>query len=91
MKRKVNLLPDWLIGVLLTLIILGGLLIGWSPLQTLEYKTYDLRTKFRQQKASSPVVIVAIDDMSIANIGRWPWPRGYIAAMIDQLAGYGAK
>ncbi|MEK6652024.1 MAG: serine/threonine-protein kinase [Nitrospirota bacterium] len=91
MKRKVNLLPDWLIGILLTLIILGGLLAGWSPLQTLEYKTYDLRTKFRQQKASSPVVIVAIDDMSIANIGRWPWPRGYIAAMIDQLAGYGAK
>ena len=49
MKRKVNLLPDWLIGILLTLIILGGLLIGWAPLQTLEYKTYDIRTKFRQQ------------------------------------------
>jgi len=29
---------------------------------------------------------VAIDDTSIAQIGRWPWPRTKIATLIDRLS-----
>ena len=33
----------------------------------------------------------AIDDQSIANIGRWPWPRDVHAKLIDQLSAAKAK
>jgi len=91
MKLKKTIFPDWLIGILLTLLVLGGFFFEWYPLRLLEYKAYDSMTKLRQRKVSSPVVIVTIDDASIASIGRWPWPRSYIAEMIDLLSGYGAK
>ena len=35
--------------------------------------------------------MIAIDDQSIANIGRWPWPRDIHARLIDQLAAAKAK
>ena len=91
MKRIKTIFPDWLIGILLTLLISGGFFLEWDPLRLLEYKAYDSMIKLRQRKASSPVVIVTIDDVSIASIGRWPWPRVYIAEMIGLLSGYGAK
>jgi serine/threonine-protein kinase len=91
MKLPRNIFSDWLIGIILTILILGSFLVEWYPLQALEYKTYDLRAKLRQRKVSSPVVIVAIDESSIANLGRWPWPRSYMAEMIDLLSEYEAK
>ncbi len=35
--------------------------------------------------APEDVVIVAIDDGSIAQLGRWPWPRAVHAALLDRL------
>ena len=35
--------------------------------------------------------MIAIDDASIANIGRWPWPRDVHAKMVDLLAAAKAK
>jgi serine/threonine-protein kinase len=37
------------------------------------------------------VAVIAIDDQSIANIGRWPWPREVHAEMIARLKQAGAK
>jgi adenylate cyclase len=31
------------------------------------------------------IVIVAIDDDSLQDLGRWPWPRDYFAKVIDYL------
>ncbi|WKZ29633.1 MAG: adenylate/guanylate cyclase domain-containing protein [Patescibacteria group bacterium] len=39
----------------------------------------------------SDIVIVGIDDASIAAIGRWPWPRSVHAEMIDTLKEAGAS
>lgn len=41
--------------------------------------------------APSDVVIVAVDDASIAELGRWPWRRALHAALIDRLRELGAK
>lgn len=41
--------------------------------------------------ASSDIIIVAIDNKSIAAIGRWPWDRAEHAAMIDRLTAAGAS
>ena len=41
--------------------------------------------------ASGDIVLVKIDDQSLREIGRWPWPRRYHAQLIDQLTAAGAK
>ena len=37
------------------------------------------------------MAVIAIDDTSIANIGRWPWPRDVHAQLVDKLASAQAK
>ncbi len=41
--------------------------------------------------ANKKIHIIAIDEKSIAEIGRWPWSRDYHSAMIDRLNDGGAK
>ncbi len=41
--------------------------------------------------APKDIVIVAIDDASVAQIGRWPWRRATHAALLDNLRKAGAK
>jgi serine/threonine-protein kinase len=84
--------PTFAIGFFLTVIVLALYFVQWSFLESIELKTFDLRTRFNQAlKPSSPVVIVSIDDESIAQLGRWPWPRSVIAGMIDSLSKSGAR
>ena len=35
--------------------------------------------------SNSPVVLIGIDDKSIAVLGRWPWPRTLHAGLIDRI------
>jgi eukaryotic-like serine/threonine-protein kinase len=79
---------NWLVAGALTLVLLLATLVQWSPLLTLEYKTYDLRARLRAKKPTAPIVVVAIDDASIERLGRWPWPRGYMAELMAQIASY---
>ena len=49
----------------------------------------DLRFRLRGAQAAHPdIVIVEIDDASISQIGHWPWPRSYHAALLKILASY---
>ena len=40
---------------------------------------------------SSPVEVVVIDDASLAQDGRWPWPRGQLARLIRAISASGPK
>src|SRR5262245_10972439 len=90
---KKFLLSDLFFGVLLTLFVAGSYLVQSSFLESIEYKFYDVRARFRQDAATKPaeVAIIAIDDDSLAQLGRWPWPRSRIAAMLDKVSSYGPK
>lgn len=39
-----------------------------------------------QDVSASEVVIVAIDDTSVAALGQWPWPRSLHAQLIDRIS-----
>jgi serine/threonine-protein kinase len=82
---------EYVIGVLLTLLVLAAFVLELNPLQELEHVAYDFMAGFRQKEASGNVAIVAIDDRSMKALGGWPWPRGRMAEMIDLLSKYGAK
>ena len=38
---------------------------------------------------ATPVTIVAIDDRSLAQLGRWPWPRTLLAQLMHTINAYG--
>lgn len=91
---KVNLkhfLPRFLIGLAITVIFAGFYLINFHPLEVLENKTYDYRFVFRGTKVNkNNVVIAAIDDESLKELGRWPWSRDIMAKLVDLLSENGA-
>ena len=60
-------------------------------IQSLERKAYDLGVKAASRAPSDRIAVIAIDDQSIANIGRWPWPRDVHAKMTDILSNAKAK
>jgi CHASE2 domain-containing sensor protein/tRNA A-37 threonylcarbamoyl transferase component Bud32 len=81
---------DWFVGVLVVLAVL--LLNSFSDFfGTLERRYYDFASTSTQRQPSNRIAIIAIDDQSIANIGRWPWPRDVHAKLIDQLTAANAK
>jgi serine/threonine-protein kinase len=91
MKNKGRLL-DAAMGFALTLFVAGSYYYRYPLLESVEFKAYDLRAKLRQNLNPPPeIVLVAIDDDAIAQIGRWPWPRTRIAAAIDRLKAAGPK
>ena len=62
-------------------------------LEAFEAKTYDLRFKnMRGALVPNPeIAIIAIDEKSIAELGRFPWTRTEYARLIAKLADVGAK
>ncbi len=80
---------DWFAGVILSLVLL--LTSGTDLLQSLERKAYDIGIGLSQRQPSPQVAVIAIDDPSIANLGRWPWPRDIQAKMVDLLSAAQAK
>lgn len=52
---------------------------------------YDIGLDALQRPPDDDIVIVAIDDRSLAEIGRWPWRRGVHAGLLAQLERQGAR
>ncbi len=81
---------DWFVGVLVVLAVLV-LHSATDFFGTLERRYYDFASTSTSRQPSDRIAIIAIDDQSIANIGRWPWSRDVHAQLIDQLAAAKAK
>lgn len=60
-------------------------------IQSLERIAYDWGVQASTRDADDKIAVIAIDDQSIANMGRWPWSRDVHAKMTDMLAGAQAK
>lgn len=83
--QRANLLREWL---LLTLALLA--LVAWladsGALRRLDHVAHDAAMRLHMLPASQDIVIIAIDDASIAAIGRWPWRRALHAQAITHMA-----
>jgi CHASE2 domain-containing sensor protein/tRNA A-37 threonylcarbamoyl transferase component Bud32 len=90
-KIDKSTISDFILGITLTLITLFFFLLIWSPLESLEGDFYDLRVGLSVKPSTAPIAVVVIDDASITKLGRWPWPRAYIASMVNLLNTYNAK
>mgnify|MGYP001345035138 FL=1 len=55
----------------------------FSSLQNYSFDTFQ-RILPREVYLEDPVVIIDIDDHSLAEIGQWPWPRNQLANLTNQ-------
>lgn len=61
-------------------------------LRFMELKALDLRMVSRGSLPSGgETVIVTIDEKSLSELGRWPWPRTVLARLVERLHAHGAK
>jgi adenylate cyclase len=83
-KRAPGALRTLAIGVAMV-VALFFLNIHYPSLLALaELKTFDLRMYARgTRKPHGEIAIVAIDDKSISELGRWPWPRTVLAQLVE--------
>jgi adenylate cyclase len=61
---------------------------AWSPMHNLLFDAY--QRLMPRQVLRYPVVIVDIDDASLATLGRWPWPRTRLARLVEATHRSGA-
>ena len=58
----------------------------------LENKAFDvLSSGLDKHSPTNKVSIVDIDEISLAKVGRWPWPRDVLAAIVRRLTDCGAS
>ena len=81
---------DWFVGLLVVIAVIA-LHSSTDFFGALERRYYDFASTSGGKQPSDRIAVIAIDDQSIANIGRWPWPRDVHAKLIDQLAAAKAK
>lgn len=77
----------WAVAMGMTL--LAALQIAYLPsvsfIERLDVLAYDMRMRVQKGELDPRVVIVDIDEKSIAEVGRWPWSRNVVAKLIDTL------
>ena len=78
----------------LTLTALVVLLYFMDPafLRFMEHKSLDMKFQARGTlQPGSETVIVAVDEKSLDQIGRWPWSRDIQARLVRSLTEYGVR
>jgi adenylate cyclase len=63
-----------------------------ETVEILDLRFNDLKYKLRNPVASeAPVALIAIDDASVREIGRWPWSRELVSEMTEKLIDSGVN
>jgi adenylate cyclase len=91
------------IPIILGLLLLGlALWLQITPIPSIQHwvgrfenLAYDIQLRAKlltphHKKLKTSVVIVDIDDVSLKQEGRWPWPRYKLATLVDRIQGQGA-
>ncbi|SMC18045.1 serine/threonine protein kinase [Andreprevotia lacus DSM 23236] len=84
MKRRIWQ-HDWLIALAVVLIYLAVWLLT-PAIGGLERRGYDVGVRMTSREPNAKIAVIAIDQQSLDNIGRWPWSRDIHARFIDKLA-----
>jgi adenylate cyclase len=82
------------IALLATLVVAAAYLPAsqLGVVQQIEGELLDLRLRARTARpASDDIVLVLIDDQSLAEKGRWPWSRSLMAMLVERLEAAGAR
>ena len=79
------MIAEWLLVAALAV----GLVVALAASRVTERAdnvVFDTLSALGVRQPHPDIVIVAIDNRSVAELGRWPWPRERHQALLDQLA-----
>jgi CHASE2 domain-containing sensor protein len=82
-------LREW---ALLTLLLCALLVAAtkWGWLERADFWLYDASVTLAGRAASPDILILTIDETSVARLGRWPWSRQVLAEVVERLTQAGA-
>ena len=84
-RRRITLVGLALLVVLTAVIALGPRVT--ARLQSDWFDAYQM--VLPRQAASTSVVVVEIDERSLARYGQWPWPRTLLAQLVREIERHG--
>jgi adenylate cyclase len=76
------------VGLTILQVLYGELY--WERVRNFVFDTYQ-RVLPRRVDERIPIVIVDIDEASVAALGQWPWPRTRLARLIEAIHQLGAR
>ena len=87
---RAGLLRPRALGAVLAIVLTALHVFADTPVQSwLRNAWFDTcQVMMPRQRVSAPVVIVAVDEKSLTQLGQWPWPRTLIARLFDRLSEY---
>lgn len=63
----------------------------FEAMESMHYRYNDLKLRLRDpHRSDAKVALLAIDDASLQEIGRWPWSREIVAEMTQKMLDLGA-
>jgi diguanylate cyclase (GGDEF)-like protein len=79
-------------GLLLGLVLAVAalLLLPAGGIQRLDQVFYDAMLQVHERPASNEIIIIAIDEKSLRQLGKWPWSRRIHARLLERLTSVGA-
>jgi len=78
------------VGITAIMMVLSW--VGPAFLLHLEDTFLDFRFKLRgTRQTGDEIILVAIDEKSLQEVGRWPWSRDKQARLLDAISSDGAK
>lgn len=84
MNLRLRLTIEWVaIGLFATVIVLAAL--SWRGTAGLDNLLYDQLSAASRPSADKQILLVTIDDQSLATVGKWPWDRNIHARLIAKL------
>jgi CHASE2 domain-containing sensor protein len=83
MKSNLPLTEKILLGLLL--LIIAAVLNYGHLTERLDNAVYDAHLGMWSRSVSEDIVLVTIDNRSLEQMGRWPWPRRVHAKLLDVL------
>jgi adenylate cyclase len=88
MKKITGVIVGILISILV--VLMGRFGIGFIPV--IENKILDYRFLLRGRAViGDEVVVIAIDEKTLDELGRWPFPRSYFVDVVDNLNAMGVR
>jgi adenylate cyclase len=71
------------------MLVAAAQIVGVFPstlVDRIDLFAYEMRMKLQPVRSDDRIVIVDIDEKSLAEVGRWPWSRDVIASLVDRMA-----
>lgn len=91
LRRLLSWLRRPVIGLAFTLAACAGVLgvLPFPVSDALDRLIYDARVRSQAAQPDERVVIVDVDERSLAEVGRWPWQRAAIAELVTRIVDRG--